>query len=136
MNAIETTGLTKRFRGRTAVEDLNLTIAQGEFFALLGQNGAGKTTLVKLISRLYRPEEGRILLNGVDIFEYEHTSYLASIAAVFQDYKLFAFSIDENITGYRPGSDLVGTGTVIRRVGLNEKMAELDEGGRNCPRAL
>ena len=78
--------------------------------------------------RLYRPEEGHILLNGVDIFEYEHGSYLASIAAVFQDYKLFAFSIDENITGKRPGSDLVGTGTVIRRVGLNEKMAELNEG--------
>ena len=47
MNAIETTGLTKRFRGRTAVDDLNLTIAQGEFFALLGQNGAGNTTTIR-----------------------------------------------------------------------------------------
>ena len=110
------------------LHDVSFEIRGGEKISIVGLNGAGKTTLVKLISRLYRPEEGRILLNGVDIFEYEHTSYLASIAAVFQDYKLFAFSIDENITGYRPGSDLVGTGTVIRRVGLNEKMAELDEG--------
>ena len=110
------------------LHDVSFEIRGGEKISIVGLNGAGKTTLVKLISRLYRPEEGRILLNGVDIFEYEHTSYLASIAAVFQDYKLFAFSIDENITGCRPGSDLVGTGTVIRRVGLNEKMAELDEG--------
>ena len=110
------------------LHDVSFEIRGGEKISIVGLNGAGKTTLVKLISRLYRPEEGHILLNGVDIFEYEHGSYLASIAAVFQDYKLFAFSIDENITGKRPGSDLVGTGTVIRRVGLNEKMAELNEG--------
>ena len=110
------------------LRDVSFEIRGGEKISIVGLNGAGKTTLVKLISRLYRPTEGRILLNGVDIFEYEHSAYLAAIAAVFQDYKLFAFSIDENITGCRPGSDLVGTGAVIRRVGLNEKMAELDEG--------
>lgn len=113
---------------KLVLRDVSFEIHGGEKISIVGLNGAGKTTLVKLLARLYRPTEGRILLNGVDISQYENDSYLAAIAAVFQDYKLFAFSIDENITGKRPGSDLVGTGAVIRRVGLGEKMAELDEG--------
>lgn len=67
MNAIETTGLTKRFRGRTAVDDLNLTIAQGEFFALLGQNGAGKTTTIRMLTCLLAPSAGDALLMGESI---------------------------------------------------------------------
>ena len=67
MNAIETTGLTKRFRGRTAVDDLNLTIAQGEFFALLGQNGAGKTTTIRMLTCLLAPSAGDALLMGFRI---------------------------------------------------------------------
>ncbi len=67
MNAIETTGLTKRFRGRTAVEDLNLTIAQGEFFALLGQNGAGKTTTIRMFTCALSPSAGDAVLMGYTI---------------------------------------------------------------------
>ena len=55
MNAIETIGLTKRFKGGIAVENLNLSIGQGEFFALLGQNGAGKTTTIRMLTGLLAP---------------------------------------------------------------------------------
>lgn len=110
------------------LRDVSFEIHGGEKISIVGLNGAGKTTLVKLLCRLYEPQEGRICINGVDILEYDREQYLAAVAAVFQDYKLFAFSIDENITGKQAGSDLVGSGSVIRRVGLGEKMAELDDG--------
>lgn len=67
MNAIETIGLTKRFKGRIAVENLNLSIGQGEFFALLGQNGAGKTTTIRMLTGLLAPSAGDALLMGESI---------------------------------------------------------------------
>lgn len=67
MNAIETTGLTKTFGTRTAVDALTLSIPQGELFALLGQNGAGKTTTIRMLSGLMPPSGGSALLMGRDI---------------------------------------------------------------------
>ncbi len=67
MNAIETTGLTKKYRDLTAVDNLNLTVRQGELFALLGVNGAGKTTTIKMLSGLTRPDGGDALLGGCSI---------------------------------------------------------------------
>jgi len=67
MNAIETTGLTKRYKDVTAVRDLNLTVAAGELFALLGVNGAGKTTTIKMLSCLTRPTAGDALLLGKSV---------------------------------------------------------------------
>ena len=64
MNAIETRGLTKRYKELTAVRDLDLTVRQGELFALLGVNGAGKTTTIKMLSCLTRPSAGDALLLG------------------------------------------------------------------------
>lgn len=64
MNAIETRNLTKRFKTKTAVEALNLTIRQGELFSLLGVNGAGKTTTIKMLSALLPPTEGEAFLLG------------------------------------------------------------------------
>lgn len=80
------------------LNDINFEIQKGEKISIVGLNGAGKTTLIKLICRLYRPTEGKIYINGHDIFDYEHNSYMKGIAAIFQDYKLFAYSIFENIT--------------------------------------
>lgn len=80
------------------LNDINFEIQKGEKISIVGLNGAGKTTLIKLICRLYHPSEGKIYINGHDIFEYEHSSYMKGIAAIFQDYKLFAYSIFENIT--------------------------------------
>lgn len=79
---------------------VNLTLHKGEKIALVGYNGAGKTTLIKLLLRFYDPTEGEILLNGVDIKEYDLRAYRERIGAVFQDFKLFSASIAENVLGH------------------------------------
>lgn len=69
--------------------------------AVVGRNGAGKTTFIKLLCRLYEPTEGRITLNGVDIRKYDEEEYRGLFGVVFQDFKLFSFSVGENIAaGY------------------------------------
>ncbi|MDQ0361522.1 ABC transporter ATP-binding protein [Breznakia pachnodae] len=77
---------------------LNLTITDKLTISLVGRNGSGKTTIVKLLSRLYQPTSGEILVNGVNINEYEYTSYLNQLSIIFQDFKNFQESIEENIT--------------------------------------
>ena len=66
--------------------------------AVVGENGAGKTTFIKLICRLYDPTEGMILLNGVDIKEYDYVQYVKFISTVFQDFQLFSMSLKENVS--------------------------------------
>jgi ATP-binding cassette subfamily B protein len=68
-----------------------------ETMALVGQNGAGKTTIVKLLTRLYDPDEGQILLNGRDIREYDVASLHRAIGVIFQDYVTYFFSAADNI---------------------------------------
>lgn len=79
------------------LQNINLTIYAGEKVALVGFNGAGKTTLIKLLLRLYDPSEGEILLNGVNIKEYDLEEYRRYIGVVFQDFQLFAASVGENV---------------------------------------
>ena len=81
-----------------ALQDINLTIKTGEKIALVGVNGSGKTTLVKLLMRLYDPYDGNIQLNGNDIRTYNLEKYRELFATVFQDFKIFAFSVEKNIT--------------------------------------
>lgn len=80
------------------LKDINIIIHPGEKISLVGDNGAGKTTLIKLLTGLYTPTEGNILLNGKDSREYDFGSYQRFFGTVFQDYKIFAFTIRENIT--------------------------------------
>lgn len=79
------------------LSDISFRIDANEKISIVGLNGAGKSTIVKLICRLYRPTKGIILINGVDIWEYEEESYCNNITAVFQDYKIFGTSMLENI---------------------------------------
>lgn len=65
--------------------------------SIVGRNGSGKTTIIKLISRLYQPQQGEILVNGININEYEEASYLTQLSIIFQDFKTFQYSIKENI---------------------------------------
>ena len=67
MFAIETTNLTKKFKDKTVVDNLNLQIKQGELFSLLGTNGAGKTTTIKMLTTLLSSTDGQILINGLNI---------------------------------------------------------------------
>lgn len=85
-------------RSQTYVlKNINLTLSDKESLSIVGLNGAGKTTMVKLLCRLYDVTEGEILLNGVNIKEYDYEEYLNLFSVVFQDFKLFAFSIKENV---------------------------------------
>ena len=80
-----------------ALRNISFTIKAGEKLALVGENGAGKTTLVKLLSRLYDPTEGRILLDGVDLREYSTEELRNEIGVIFQDFVKFQLSASDNI---------------------------------------
>jgi ATP-binding cassette subfamily B protein len=82
---------------RWAVRNVSFRIAPGERIALVGENGAGKTTLTKLLARLYDPTEGRILLDGVDLRDYDLASLRRAIGVIFQDFVRYDFRFDENI---------------------------------------
>ncbi len=84
-------------RDEPALDDLSFTIEPGETMALVGRNGAGKTTIVKLLTRLYDPDRGQILVNGVDIREYDPDALRHEIGVIFQDYVTYFLSARENI---------------------------------------
>lgn len=79
------------------LKDINLRIRDGEKIAIVGNNGAGKTTFVKLLCKMFEPTNGEILINGININNYNKQEYYKLLSVVFQDYKSFAFSIEENI---------------------------------------
>jgi ATP-binding cassette subfamily B protein len=80
-----------------ALRDVSLRIGAGERVALVGENGAGKTTLVKLLARLYDPTEGRILLDGIDLREYDVDEFRDVIGVIFQDFVRYDLKVRENI---------------------------------------
>jgi ATP-binding cassette subfamily B protein len=82
---------------RWAVRHLSFVLKAGEVVALVGENGAGKTTLVKLLTRLYDPDEGRILLDGHDLREYDLEALRGSMGVIFQDFVRYNFSAGDNI---------------------------------------
>lgn len=82
---------------RDVLKDINFTIYPGETIALVGLNGAGKTTLIKLLTRLYDPTAGRILLDGKDLKDYDLKSLYQTFGIIFQDFGKYALSIEENI---------------------------------------
>lgn len=92
-------GVSFRYPGSDewAVKDLSFTLAPNQSVALVGENGAGKTTLVKLLARLYDPDEGRILLHGVDLRDYDLESLWANIGVIFQDFVRYFLLLKENI---------------------------------------
>lgn len=84
---------------RRVLHDVNFTLRQGETLAVVGINGAGKSTLVKLLLRFYDPTGGQILYNGKPLPEYDLEQLRAAFGTVFQDYKNFALSVNENVIG-------------------------------------
>jgi ATP-binding cassette, subfamily B, bacterial len=82
---------------RWAVRNLTFTLHAGEVLALVGENGAGKTTLVKLLARLYDPDEGRILLDGHDLRDYDLESLRSNVGVIFQDFVRYHMTAAENI---------------------------------------
>lgn len=82
---------------RWAIRHVHLSIVPGERIALVGENGAGKTTITKLLARLYEPTEGRILLDGVDLRDYDLASLREAIGVIFQDFVRYDMRFDENV---------------------------------------
>jgi ATP-binding cassette subfamily B protein len=93
----ENVGFRYQNSDRWAVRNLNVRFGAGERIALVGENGAGKTTMTKLLTRLYDPTEGRVLLDGVDLREYDVSSLRRAIGVIFQDFVRYDFRFDENI---------------------------------------
>lgn len=96
---LEFKNVSFRYPGQiqNVLSNINIKIQPGEKLLLVGENGAGKTTLTKLLLKLYKPTEGRILLNGIDIQEFDFDSYASKFSVVLQDFALYAMSLRENI---------------------------------------
>lgn len=90
---------------RQILDNLSFEIKAGQKISIVGLNNAGKSTMVKLICRLFEPQSGRILWNGVDIRDYDYQAYLKELSCVFQDFFLFPFSIRSNIDPEGKGSE-------------------------------
>ena len=82
---------------RLILDGLNFRLSPGERIALIGQNGQGKTTIVKLITRLYDPTEGQVLLDGVDLREYDIEDLCGEVGVIFQDFMRYEMTARENI---------------------------------------
>lgn len=110
-----------------ALRHIHLTLRPGLRLALVGENGSGKSTLIKLLCRLYDPTEGQILLDGVDIREYDYDAYLALFSAVFQDFQLFDCSLKENIAFGRPADENT-LSFLLKQAGLWPLVSALPQG--------
>lgn len=111
------------------LDHVNLKIGAGEKVALVGYNGAGKTTLIKLLLRLYDPTEGVILLNGIDIRLYDLQEYRQYIGVVFQDFQLFAATVEENVVMDLPTEGCEpAVREAMKKSGFSEKLKTLPEG--------
>lgn len=109
------------------LENISIRFNVGERVAVVGKNGSGKTTFIKLLCRLYDPNEGEILLNGINIKEYDYHNYLAVFSVVFQDFNLFSFTIGENIavsSDYNEDKVM----DCVYKAGLEKRMAAFPDG--------
>ena len=116
------------------LENVNLTVKRGEKIAIVGYNGAGKTTLTKLIMRLYDPTDGHIRYNGQDLSTFDLDSLRGRVAAVFQDYRIFAATIAENVVGGELSDGKAGEEQrrrvleALRKSTFSDKLATLEQG--------
>ena len=128
---IELQGVSFAYRREeeNLLKDISLHIRPGQKIALVGYNGAGKTTLVKLLMRLYDVGEGRITADGVDIRDYQVEKYRQSIGTVFQDFKIFAGNVRENVVmNVADHCEEESVRQALSESGLLEKVQEMREG--------
>lgn len=112
-----------------ALKNLNITLKAGQRLAVVGLNGAGKTTFIKLLLRIYDVSEGRILLNGVDVRDYDKQEYYTLFSPVFQNVEIFAFPMSENISMKKPDqTDRARAEECLRLAGMGNKLDRLTKG--------
>lgn len=118
------------------LDGINLTVKKGEKVAVVGLNGAGKTTLVKLMTGLLDPDEGHVLLNGIDIREFNRREYYGLFSAVFQHFNIMDITVAETVAQSATDIDLQRVKDCIEKAGLTKMVSELPAGldthlGRN-----
>jgi ATP-binding cassette subfamily B protein len=115
---------------RKALEDINLTIYPGEKVALVGENGSGKTTLIKLLCRLYDPEEGHITVDGIDLREFDVVAWRRQVGVILQDYAQYNLSARENIWfgNVDLPLDTIDVTGAAQRAGADEVLRRLPKG--------
>ncbi len=130
---VEFRGVSFRYPGTETwtLKHISLTFSAGERLAVVGQNGSGKTTFIKLLCRLYEPDEGSILLNGTDIREYDIEEYRKIFSVVFQDYQLFSFSLAQNVAAAtEPDGNRVTE--CLQRAGFGGRLSGMPLGTETC----
>lgn len=110
------------------LHNINLRIAPGEKVAVVGLNGAGKTTLIRLISGFYDPTEGEVLLNGINIKEFNRREYYRLFSAVFQEFSILDATINDNITLEDDATNPERVWEIISKAGLEVKVKNLPDG--------
>ncbi len=132
LDELELKNISFCYEGQTipALSNVCLKIKAGEKIAIVGHNGAGKTTLIKLLQRLYDPDEGEILFNGETIKNYRLSTYRNKFGTVFQDYQLFATTVAENVMlrGDITDDDRETAKDALRKAGIYEKIETLERG--------
>ena len=106
---------------------VNMKFKVGSRLAVVGMNGSGKTTFIKLLCRLYDPTEGIILLNGIDIRKYNYLDYMMIFSVVFQDFRLFALKLGENVASGRDYDPDLVTECLIK-AGFGDRLKALPDG--------
>ena len=126
---IELRNVSFRYPGSEAwaLRGVSARLCAGDKVAIVGPNGSGKTTLIKLLCRLYDPDEGEILLNGIDIRKYDYEEYLRLFSVVFQDFRLLAFPLGENVAASQD-VDAQRARECLARAGLGGRLAAMPDG--------
>ena len=110
-----------------ALRHVNMKFKVGRRLALVGENGSGKTTFIKLLCRLYDPQEGQILLNGIDIRKYRYDDYMGIFSVVFQDFQLLDQPLGSNVAG-RVTYDRERAKKALLDAGFGERLATMEKG--------
>ena len=113
---------------KDTLTNINLTLHPGEKLAVVGLNGAGKTTLIKMICGFLDPTEGRVLLDGKDIRDYNRRDYYRMFSAVFQTFSLLAGTIATNVAQDSVGIDMERVRECVEKAGLRKKVESLKDG--------
>lgn len=129
IKSLEFRNVTFTYSGqkKPIIKNLSFTINEKEKVVFAGHNGAGKSTIIKLLMRLYDPDEGQILVNGIDIKEYDLEAYRNMFGVAFQDYQILAMTVAENVLmRQKNDADNEKVVSALKASGIYDKICQLD----------
>jgi len=126
---VEFRNVSFRYPGseKWALRNVSMKFRVGKRLAIVGENGSGKTTFIKLLCRLYDPQEGQILLNGIDIRKYNYRDYMDVFSIVFQDFQLLSQPLGQNVAG-RTDYDEQRVRKALTDAGFGERLSAMPDG--------